>query len=324
MYGKIFSSMFSGSLHGHWQAIVTFQQMIVLADKDGTIEITPSALSATTSIPLDIIDAGIAVLEAPDAASRTPDEEGRRIIRINPDRPWGWHITNYAHYRMIRTAEERREYHKNYWHKRKDKTGEEKKIKARLELNKAIARGEIKRGKCEECGWHVTEGHHSNYEKPLDVRWLCVKHHEELHHSQPSLNKAQLNKPIVEAEAEADTVNQLQGHFSNEKSTPVGDKEEKEPVPFSKIVDLYHEKLPELPRCVKLTNQRKGYIRQRWQEDLPDMEEWSKYFEIVKQSKFLLGKVKGSDNRPPFRADLAWLCKPENIVKIIEGKYHRG
>ena len=119
MYGKIFSSMFSGSLHGHWQAIVTFQQMIVLADKDGTIEITPSALSATTSIPLDIIEAGIAVLEAPDPASRTPDEEGRRIIRINPDRPWGWHITNYAHYRGIRTAEERREYHKNYWHNRK-------------------------------------------------------------------------------------------------------------------------------------------------------------------------------------------------------------
>ena len=64
MYCKIFSSMFSGSLHGHWQAIVTFQQMIVLADKDGTIEITPSALSATTSIPLDIIETGIAVLEA--------------------------------------------------------------------------------------------------------------------------------------------------------------------------------------------------------------------------------------------------------------------
>lgn len=122
MYGKLFSSMFSGSLHGHWQAIVTFQQMIILADKDGTIEITPSALSATTSIPLDIIETGIAVLEAPDANSRTPDQDGRRITRINPNRPWGWHITNYSHYRNIRTAEERREYHKNYWHNRKKDT----------------------------------------------------------------------------------------------------------------------------------------------------------------------------------------------------------
>ena len=118
MYGKLFASMFSGSLHGHWQAIVTFQQMIILADKDGTVEVTPTALSAITSIPLDIIEQGISVLEAPDANSRTPDEDGRRIIRINPERPWGWHITNYAHYRAIRTAEDRREYHKNYWHTR--------------------------------------------------------------------------------------------------------------------------------------------------------------------------------------------------------------
>lgn len=118
MYGKLFASMFTGSLHGHWQAIVTFQQMVILADKDGTVEVTPAALSAITSIPLDIIEVGITVLEAPDVNSRTPDEDGRRIVRINPARPWGWHITNYAHYRAIRTAEERRDYHKNYWHTR--------------------------------------------------------------------------------------------------------------------------------------------------------------------------------------------------------------
>lgn len=122
MYGKLFSSMFSGSLHGNWQAIVTFQQMIILADKDGTIEMTPQAMSSITSIPLDIIESGIAHLEAPDPNSRTPDEGGRRIIRINPDRPWGWHITNYDHYRKIRTAEERRDYHKRYWHDRKANT----------------------------------------------------------------------------------------------------------------------------------------------------------------------------------------------------------
>ena len=113
--------MFDGSLYGNWQAIITFQQMIILSDKDGTIEITPQALAARTSIPLEIIEQGIYVLEAPDANTRTPGEEGRRITRINPDRPWGWHITNHAHYRSIRTTEERREYHKKYWHTRSDK-----------------------------------------------------------------------------------------------------------------------------------------------------------------------------------------------------------
>ena len=112
--------MFRGSLYGKWQAIVTFQQMIILADQDGTVDFTPEALSATTSIPLDILKEGLTLLEAPDQSSRTPDEEGRRIVRIDPERPWGWHIVNYQKYRSIRTAEDRREYHRQYWHKRKD------------------------------------------------------------------------------------------------------------------------------------------------------------------------------------------------------------
>lgn len=117
-----------------------------------------------------------------------------------------------------------------------------------------------------------------------------------------------------------DTTRQI----SDEISTTGLQAEQKNNVPYERIVALYHEKLPELPRCVKLTNQRKGYIRQRWLEDMPDLDSWDKYFGIVRQSKFLMGQARGSDNRPPFRADLPWLCRPENVVKVIEGKYHRG
>lgn len=114
MFGKIFESMFDGTMHGHWQAIVTLQQMIVLADQDGTVDMTPEALSARTSIPLEIITTGIAELEQPDPKSRTPDEDGRRIVRLDPSRDWGWRITNYLAYRAIRSAEERREYMRQY------------------------------------------------------------------------------------------------------------------------------------------------------------------------------------------------------------------
>lgn len=119
MYGKIFASMFKGSLYGQWEAIVTFTVMIVLADQHGEVDMTAEALAATTSIPLEIIRKGIAQLEEADPKSRTPDEEGRRIIRVSDDRDWGWTITNYGHYRSIRTAEERREYFK--LHKRKQR-----------------------------------------------------------------------------------------------------------------------------------------------------------------------------------------------------------
>ena len=62
MYGKLFESMYAGTLYGHWQAIVTLQQMVIIADADGTVDMTPPAIAAKTSIPLEIIEAGIKFL----------------------------------------------------------------------------------------------------------------------------------------------------------------------------------------------------------------------------------------------------------------------
>jgi hypothetical protein len=109
VYGKIFSSMYDGSLYGNWKAIVTFQQMIVLCNEDGVVDMTPQALAARTSIPLDIIREGLELLEAPDQYSRTRDHGGRRIERIDAERPWGWRIVNYRKYRTLMTAEQKRE-----------------------------------------------------------------------------------------------------------------------------------------------------------------------------------------------------------------------
>lgn len=119
MYGKIFAQIYDGSLYGHWQALVTFQQMIVLAEQDGTLNMTPQALAARTSIPLEIIQAGIEELERPDADSRTPTEEGRRIVRLSEHRSWGWRIVNFEAYNKLRSAEERREYMKQYQRERR-------------------------------------------------------------------------------------------------------------------------------------------------------------------------------------------------------------
>jgi hypothetical protein len=112
MYGKLFSSMYDGTLtqDGMWQALVTFQQMIILADKDGVVDIKARALAARTGLPIKIIETGIKLLMMPDDDSRSKLEEGRRIVNLSPDRTWGWQIVNYAFYANLRSTDERREY----------------------------------------------------------------------------------------------------------------------------------------------------------------------------------------------------------------------
>ena len=125
----------------------------------------------------------------------------------------------------------------------------------------------------------------------------------------------QLTHTDTDTEAYTDTKDQKIGDISPTESRLSA-------TPYQKIVDLYHETLPELPRVAKLTKTRKGYIQQRWKEDMPELKNWGNFFDYVKQSDFLTGKVNGSGDRPPFRADLEWLIKPSNFVKIAEGKYH--
>lgn len=56
-----------------------------------------------------------------------------------------------------------------------------KKRKARSKLNHAIRDGKIQRKPCVVCGTPKSEGHHEDYDKPLEVVWLCFKHHRKYH-----------------------------------------------------------------------------------------------------------------------------------------------
>lgn len=109
MYGKLFASMYDGSLRNHWQALVTLQQMVILCDQHGVVDMTVDALAARTNIPIDILRAGIEHLEAPDSASRSSEEGGRRIVRVAAHRSWGWRIVNHLYYRNLSSEEDRRE-----------------------------------------------------------------------------------------------------------------------------------------------------------------------------------------------------------------------
>ena len=56
-----------------------------------------------------------------------------------------------------------------------------KKYQARQEVLKALRKGILIKESCVICGEEKAEAHHKNYDRPLDVIWLCQKHHKETH-----------------------------------------------------------------------------------------------------------------------------------------------
>lgn len=88
--------------------------------------------------------------------------------------------------------------------------------------------------------------------------------------------------------------------------------------PQKEIVDLYHETLPELPKVKIWNEKRQGYLRTRWKEDpeRQSMDWWKRFFEYVRKCAHLMGH-----NNRQWTANLEWLIKAENFVKVIEGNY---
>lgn len=79
---------------------------------------------------------------------------------------------------------------KRAWEKRNKKLSKEirkrwiennrEKRKAHQLVQTAIRNGRLKRKPCMKCG-KKADAHHSDYSKPLVVKWLCPKHHKEVH-----------------------------------------------------------------------------------------------------------------------------------------------
>lgn len=77
------------------------------------------------------------------------------------------------------------EYYREYDRKRGFR-GDRVKQAARIAVRRALERGELSKGEC-EVGCHCRgriEAHHHDYSKPLQVRWLCKRHHAEIHTKQ--------------------------------------------------------------------------------------------------------------------------------------------
>jgi hypothetical protein len=109
MFGKIFASLWTGSMCGKADAQLVFVYILANADADGMFDQTPEVIATLTGLSLEQVEAALALLTAPDPRSRSKAEEGRRLLLVDPARGWGWFIVNYAKYREMRDEEQRRE-----------------------------------------------------------------------------------------------------------------------------------------------------------------------------------------------------------------------
>ena len=131
MYGKLFKSLYEGSLRGKSHEILVFTNMIGSKDENHNVDKTQLAISQEVGLTEEEVCAAIKNLEAPDPKSRTEIEEGRRIIRLDEHRDWGWWVVNGEKYERIKNEEDRREANRISQQRYRDKKKTEKELAER-------------------------------------------------------------------------------------------------------------------------------------------------------------------------------------------------
>lgn len=85
-------------------------------------------------------------------------------------------------------------------------------------------------------------------------------------------------------------------------------------IDFKKIVEVYHQSCPVMPRVQLLDKKRKAVIKARVVEHTE--EKVLEMFALAGQSEFLSGQ-----NDKNWMANFDWLLKPTNFIKTLEGNY---
>lgn len=107
MYVKLFSTITDSTVWSLPATVrVVWVTMLAKCDRHGYLAGSPFMLSKMANLSLPEVEHALALLGAPDPHSRSKEYDGRRIT-TGPD---GWQILNYAKYRAIKSAEERRAY----------------------------------------------------------------------------------------------------------------------------------------------------------------------------------------------------------------------
>lgn len=97
---------------------IAFIGMLAAADMSGLVRMsTDSGLARLLNLSLERTQDALKVLEAPDPASRTPGDDGRRLRRVQG----GWQVINHPGYREFRTQKQEDERLRKQRQRKRDK-----------------------------------------------------------------------------------------------------------------------------------------------------------------------------------------------------------
>lgn len=98
-YTPLFDSLLTGTLYGKWPHNGIWALLLSRASREGVIDETPECIAGHIGIPVPQLMESIAYFMCADPASRSKDDDGRRLTLIDADRAWGWKIVNHRKYR---------------------------------------------------------------------------------------------------------------------------------------------------------------------------------------------------------------------------------
>ena len=102
-YTKLFSSIVTSTI---WvesdRTRIVWITMLAMADRNGEIQASIPGLARLAGVPIPDCEEALAKFIAPDPYSRTPDDEGRRIEKIEG----GWALLNHAKYREMASRDD--------------------------------------------------------------------------------------------------------------------------------------------------------------------------------------------------------------------------
>lgn len=69
---------------------------------NGVVDMDPRMFAAIINVPEEDVERAVKRLMEPDPLSTSPNEDGRRLVPVNPDRPFRcWRLVNFERYRHI-------------------------------------------------------------------------------------------------------------------------------------------------------------------------------------------------------------------------------